>query len=358
MKLRTAIVAGTIVVMPAFVSAQSGGGVGSGATSGPMNRDQATVRVGLFMFNAEGRIGAAAMQSGDRLGADLSGTVYLTPCQGVGGANSGGKISSSATDIWKLSGSVLEFSPEQTTVQVGWQRTRKGGQDEASNPQWVTVTLKKGERTRLESIAIPAAGTCPARDASLEVGLFSLRQMFEASAVAGSSGEVAPGAAIHGTFNQNRTFTQFAFARGRTSEAPLLNAELWLVRSSVGRSDDVRHLRMPVGPFPLSYGFTPVSIPTSAGTLTVRIEGMLESGTAPTGESQFHFSTKRTTTFAPTTRAARDTAPVVEGSTKTTVAIPGPDEVLSFELPPLQTPDGVSVPDKLSVRVKLTPRPY
>jgi hypothetical protein len=33
----------------------------------------------------------------------------------------------------------------------------------------------------------------------------------------------------------------------------------------------------------------------------------------------------------------------MQGSTKTTVALPGPDEVLSFEMPPLRASDGVTL---------------
>jgi hypothetical protein len=65
----------------------------------------------------------------------------------------------------------------------------------------------------------------------------------------------------------------------------------------------------------------------------------------------------RTVTFAPANRSARDTAPIVEGSTKTTVPMPGPDEVLSFEMPPLRIPGGATVPDRLSIRVRLTREP-
>jgi hypothetical protein len=360
MKLRTACLAGMVIIAPSLTRAQnpsaSAGARGLVDTSTVAMMDAPKVHAGLFTLNAEGRIGAAAMQSGDRQGADLAGIVYLAPCNTVGAANPGHAISASATEVWKLTGSVVEVASDRATVQLSWQRVRKGGKDEEPTPQWVTVTLKRDERTTLEAISIPAAGNCPARDASLEIAFISMKQLFAANAAAGQTpGSLGPRPSVSGTISKH--FSEFGFlGDGNVSMPTALRAELWLVRSSPG-SDEVRHLRSPVGSIPMSFGFAPISIQTSAGTLTVKVEGTVESGATATGSPQFHFSAKRTTMFAPANRAARDTTPVVEVSTKTTVAMPGPDDVLSFELPPLQTPDGRHVADRLSVRVKLTPEP-
>jgi hypothetical protein len=91
--------------------------------------------------------------------------------------------------------------------------------------------------------------------------------------------------------------------------------------------------------------------------MTVLVQGTLETGLSPEGQPRLFFSANRSVTFAPAGRAARDTAPVVEGSTKTSVAMPGADDVLSFEMPPLQVPGRQSLPDRLSIRVRLTSQP-
>jgi hypothetical protein len=347
MTLRTASFAAALVVTHSLAWAQS-----HLQTTHPLP-DVPTVSVGVFTLTADGRIGAAATQSGDRTGADLAGTVYLAPCGRVGGANPGHAISAFATDVWKLTGTIVEIAPEQATVQLGWQRVRRGGRDEESTPQSVTVTLKRGERSTLETIAVPAAGSCPAREALLDISFMSMKEMLGPKAAAGQT----PGPATPHPFVSRRVegrLSEFGYGSREGGVSSVLRAELWLVLSSPGRADDVRHTTAPVSAIPMGYGFTPIAIQTATGTFTLKVEGTIEAGTAPTGEPQLHFTAKRSTTFAPTQRVARDTAPVVEGSTKTTVALSGPDEVVSFELPPLRTPDGESVPDKLSVRVKLT----
>jgi hypothetical protein len=355
MKLRIATLAVGIVASHTLALAQQSGLYSRDKLPVP---DAATVRVGIFTFDDQGRRLSLAVQSGDKAGADLAGTVYMAPCSSVGGANVGNSISASATEVWHVSGTVLELTAEHASIQVGWQRVRRGGQDQTSPLQSATFTLKQGDRVVLEPADVPASGACRARNASLDVTFETLRNVLETSvsAAAGGVGQdklVPPVTLKRSTAGGS---TQLTFGSG---EAPpgALRAELWLVRSSPGRADDTRHVTSLVGPLPNAFGFAPIAIQAPTGAMTVRVEGTVEAGTSPTGEPQFHFSATRTTSFAPATRAARDLPPSVEGSTKTTVAMPGPDEVLSFELPPLQTPNGATVPDKLSVRVRVVREP-
>ena len=156
-----------------------------------------------------------------------------------------------------------------------------------------------------------------------------------------------------------------AFVRGGISSdgnkmvftASKLSADLWLVRSTPGRADETLHITSQVVPFPVSYAFAPLTIQTATGTVTVKVEGTIETGQSLEGEPRFHFTATRNVTSVTTARPTRDGKPVVEGSTKTTVALPGPDEVLSFEMPPLRTPEGVTLADRLSIRVRLAPSP-
>ena len=84
------------------------------------------------------------------------------------------------------------------------------------------------------------------------------------------------------------------------------------------------------------------------------VQGTIETGLAPDGEPRLFFTASRRVTFAPRGRPARDTVPVVGTSSKTTMAMPGPDDVVAFEMPPLQVPGGETLPNKLSIRVKLS----
>jgi hypothetical protein len=143
----------------------------------------------------------------------------------------------------------------------------------------------------------------------------------------------------------------------RPGQPTMLSADLWLVRSAPGRADETLQITVPAMSVAQRFAFSPVSIQTGTGVLNVRVEGTVEVGTSAEGERRLYFSANRTVNFAPANRPARDSAPIVEGSTKTTVSMPGPDEVLSFEMPPLRVPGGQTLPDRLSIRVRLTPVP-
>jgi hypothetical protein len=146
-------------------------------------------------------------------------------------------------------------------------------------------------------------------------------------------------------------------ARGAGAPAPMmLHADLWLVRSAPGQADTTMHVTSSVMPIPVTFAFTPIAIDTGTGTATFQVEGTVEVGFTPEGEQRFFFSASRRLGFVPANRPARDNAPLNEGSSKTSVPVPGPDQILSFELPPVRLPDGTTLPDRFSIRVRLTPR--
>jgi hypothetical protein len=346
MKLRRACSIAAVVIVPALAWAQER----------PNTQFEIPqVRVGLFSLNAEGRISGSAMNTADRVGGDLAGTVYISPCSGVGGASPDRAISAFATDVWRVTGTVLDLTPDQASVQIGWQRLRRDGQDEQSSPQQATLTLKRGERTTLETLSIPARGTCGARNISFDATFVSMREMFPGVVMGGGRGSSARTRSSSSQGTGGGAIVGPIKKEGEARWSPgTVNADLWLVRTSPGRPDETLHVRSQVIPAPLPFEFAPLTIQTASGVFTVKVQGTIESGSTSTGEAQLYFSANRATSFAPSNRAARDMAPTVEGSTKTAVPMPSPDDVLSFELPPLRAPGGATVPDTLSVRVKLT----
>jgi hypothetical protein len=98
-----------------------------------------------------------------------------------------------------------------------------------------------------------------------------------------------------------------------------------------------------------AYAFAPVTIETAEGRMLVQVTGSFSL----TGD-QLMFVTGRKVSFATSARP-RDTTPDVQGTGKTVNAMPGPDEVLSFELPSVRLPGGRAIPDQFSVRVRITP---
>ena len=77
----------------------------------------------------------SAVQTGESVGADMAGLVYIAPCSSMGASNPGRPVSAFATDVWLMSGKVLELTDQQASVQVGWRRIRSGGQEESSPEQ-------------------------------------------------------------------------------------------------------------------------------------------------------------------------------------------------------------------------------
>ena len=122
-----------------------------------------------------------------------------------------------------------------------------------------------------------------------------------------------------------------------------LTADLWLVRSTPGAADQTLHVTSSLMPIPVAYAFAPLTIQTATGSVSVKVEGTIEAGLSPEGEQRLHFTASRSVTTLTSSRPLRDGKAAIEGSTKTTLKMPGPDEVLSFEMPPLRTADGVTV---------------
>ena len=333
------------------------------------------VHSGLFVVSPDGHGSGSAVQTGDAEGADMSGVLYISPCGVIGAASPERPISAFATDIWLMSGNVQALSDQQVTLQIGWRRLRRNGQDDSSPEQSVALTLQRGERHTLESIAVPASGACEARNVSLDVVFASRQELWgiRADAYAAARGGGGSAGAGKGTGRGSGSGAGAgagsgggAVGRGRASVAmrgvgdpaiEKLTADLWLVRSTPGRADETRHVTSQVIAVPLKYAFAPLAISTKAGTLNVVVAGTVEVGLSPEGEPRFHFTAARNMTWSATAQPATDTWAVAEGSTKTTVALPGSDEVLSFEMPPLRAPDGAVLADRLSVRVRVTASP-
>ena len=341
-----------------FVAVIGLGHTSAWAQTMPPGMNEPIVHVGVFNTDADGGPGGgSATQTGERAGADLAGTVYLAPCSSIGGANPGYPVSASATDVWQLFGTVLELTADHATVHIGWQRLRRDGRDEAAAPQSLTVTLKRGERSNLEKITVPASGSCEARYASLDVA-FATRQELYTRSRTSTSGTPTAGGDRARVFSDSRGGINSVSIARRGQPAPtILSGDLWLVRTVPGRADETLHLTSPVVQVPRPFAFAPVTIQTATGTLTIKVEGTVEVGVTPEGERRFQFAANRTVTFALTSRPGPATAPIVEGSTKMTVPVPGPDEVLEFEMPPLRIPGGATLPDRLSIRVRLKSLP-
>jgi hypothetical protein len=118
-----------------------------------------------------------------------------------------------------------------------------------------------------------------------------------------------------------------------------------------GQPEEVSHQLLRAGDG-ASFSFPPVSIATGHGAAIVHVTGSIETTRAAGSDGQLVFSTARR--VIPTSRGQSRDA-VTLGTTRVTHRMPGPEEVLSFEMPPVKL-SGQEAPDQFSVRVRITPR--
>jgi hypothetical protein len=330
----------------------------------PQPDGEPVVWIGLFEHAGDGRILGMAVSDADAVGADVTSLVYLGPC-GMVGASSNLRPPAAATDVWKLGGRLVSLDAQSAVVDVTWQRVREDGREVDDEMKSGAFQLRQGDRQTLASLAIPERGICPARTSTLDItytrrpfprrasggGVTSLRVGRAGSQAGGAGGGIAAntatGAGVQST-GASDTFTVTPFARQQTT------ADLWLVHKRPGSDDQSQHLQIDVLPFPRASKFAQVTIGSPAGTFAVDVECDVETGLTPEGEPRLFISASRKITFTPAVGQARDRRPVVEGSIKTAVPRPGPNDVLEFELPAIEYPGAPAIPDRLSIRLKLT----
>ncbi len=355
----TAAIAVAFIGAPAVAMAQSG-------SITPTNGEPALL-VGLFNRRPDATVSGFTSINGSRVGQDLSGTLSLAPCNSLS-ASSYDRIPAPATDAWRLRGHVTEFSDTSVSFELTWQRVRENGKDVQGAPQSRMFTLPASGRETLDSISAPVLGTCPEHSVTLDVafdrlpvavrlpggGVTSVKVGAEAR---GGGGVVnAVGASAAGIGGGTSPVGSGAVARPNTAGRPVYpTVDLWLVHQAAGQAEQSERQRTEVTPFARATTFAPFRIVTSAGVITVTVECYVEDGRTQAGEPRLFVSASRKVTFSPSGGQARDVRPVVEGSIRTAVEKPGPDDVLAFELPGIQYPGAPPVSDKFSIRLRLVP---
>ena len=122
---------------------------------------------------------------------------------------------------------------------------------------------------------------------------------------------------------------------------PNFDVSLWLVRSVAGKQDEVWHQTLRTGHDETAFAFAPVTVETARRSRRAAGHGPWAGSNSVAGP-QLQFETKRRVTYPVTGTPPRDGGQDTQGSSRTTIPLPGPEEVLSFQLPPL--PGGVTAP--------------
>jgi hypothetical protein len=323
-----------------------------------------TIQIGLFSYRPDGTEQGYA--SGDLSAESFQ---YVTAC-GIGSGNR--PVPDEATDAWRVSGKVVSIRADEAIIQLDWQRTRSDGVAVSSPGASVQLTLHPGDRVPLDSAHPKNAAQCPARTIGFEAR-YDARPFGGGPSVlrrgSGTGGGISGGgggAGVRGgggggaTAAATGSISGFGRAVHEPKEtadataAQQFDVDLWLVHSAPGEKEETAHQALARVRGGARFAFAPVTIEIAHTIVNLQVTGMLRFATDGSGARQLLFTTSRSATFSAGAGAGRDTIPSTQGSSTVTSPMPGPDDVLSFELPPVRVPNGgPSIPDQFAVRVRI-----
>jgi hypothetical protein len=330
-------------------------------TSGPV------LQVGVFSYAPDGKEQAAAYATT----LDSESFQYIAGCE-IGGGNR--PVPDRATDAWRLSGKVETLTAGEAVVRIDWQRIRAARAGTTSPGGSVQLTLHPGDRVPLDSANPDATTACGARTIGFEAR-FGPRPGFmvgpngplrESPAItimrnSGSGSGVGAGSGSGsgsggGGFIADAMSVQKAGAAS-DANARTYTAELFLVRADKVHPEkpefNLQGLILQNVRDKADFAFSPFAVETAGGPVNVQITGSLRGVAIEGGGSWLVFTTTRTVRYS-SSGTTRDATSTSTGSSTTRNPMPGPDEVVSFELPPIRVPNSTTtVPDQYSVRVRI-----
>lgn len=340
--MKLATLALLLAAVPSGAAAQN-----QAQASGPI------VQVGLFGYEADGTHSAAAYETPP----ELKSIVYLNRARCVFGAGNS-PAPADATDVWQFSGKVVSATSEQAIVQLDWRRTVVEGRPTDGNQASQQLTLHAGEIVQLDQAASHGPPQCKTSSVAFEARytprFFGMGQISGGSrggvariGVTAADVIVAPrasgGSGVNGAASQP--------AAGATYDV-----DLWLVRSLPGKPNEVTHSLLRINDLGGSFTFAPITVPTNTGSAVVFVGGHMRVVRSTNGGDQLLFTTSRRVMTSGADVPPPGSRPDSVGSTRIIERMPGPEEVLSFEMPPITVNGQPVAPDQLSVRLKIKPR--
>jgi hypothetical protein len=260
------------------------------------------------------------------------------------------------------------MNDEEAVVQIDWQRVRAGGRTVTAPGGSVHLTLHPGDRVPLDSATTEPTVLCAARTIGFEARFAPrpgwVRAPRRGGANESSSVTIVRGGGSGGGVGSGTGAGAGASASGggdsirrpaSANDSKELSAELWLVRKDAASEKPEFNLQGLVldklqGVTPFS--FSSFSIETPSGPVTVQISGSLQV-TNERGPTELVFTASRSVHSA-TSRPTNKATANFSGNSTTRNPMPGPDEVLSFELPPIRLPNSTTtLPDQYSVRLRI-----
>jgi hypothetical protein len=359
-----------LMLLPALLLA------GQSATVHHARTNQPVVQVGLFSYHADGTAAGSAFGTTERLESTVFASASL--CQLGAGFR---ELPAMAAHAWRFAGRVVSANAESAIVELEWQRIMNDGAEVSEAPTSVQLTLKAGDRVLLDSVAPQAKRGCSVTDAGFEaryvVRSAGLSHQFTP---VGRGGGIGTGAGIGGGGGVGKgggtglgrgtdggvgaspgggggsAYGTRVLVQGESPDPESLKVELWLVHSAPGMTEDqTTYQALTAAREGAMFAFAPVSLTTPEGSIGVQITGSFAVQSGPSGD-RLVFQTNRRLTSWSTAGQSGGRAQEAEGIGRIVRAMPGPDDVLSFELPPLGAERGHSaVPDRFSIRVRIRP---
>ncbi len=332
--MKSAVIALVCACIPATLVAQS--------------ISEPRIQVGLFSHRLDGSFAAAAFDSG----AALDSTAWVNQCSA--GAGTGERPTANATDSWRFTGRVLSADNERAVVQLNWRRTLSQGQKTAGNEASVQLSIRNGQSVTLDQ----AAPSCPTMNITFEAryGPVAFQGVRPSGVTAPMSG------IVRGSVSRNSELPGSTGVSPETagSNQPIpstrtFNVDLWIVHTIPGRADQVMHPQLRINESGGEVTLAPIRVNTAAGISTVQITASLQVVVANGAEERLVFHTVRRVTPPTVGAAAPDSSHDIVGSSTVMNRLPGPDDVVSYELPPIQV-GSETLPDRFSIRVKIAPR--
>jgi hypothetical protein len=378
-----------LMLLPALLLA----GQGSPAQHAKLN--EPTVQVGLFSYHADGTAAGSAFGTSER----LESTVFASASLCQLGAGAYRDLPAPAAHAWKFSGRVVSANAESAVVQLEWQRIMTQGAEVSEAPTSVQLTLRAGDRVLLDSVAPQTTRGCSVTNAGFEARYVArsagLKHQYTpvargggtgtasvgagagggmgagggaavgagagggtgAGAGAGSGGDAGPlaGASAGAGGGARTAYGSRAIAIGRNSDPESLRVELWLVRSIPGMEDQTFYETLHATREGAMFAFAPVPVKTPEGTVGVQVTGSF-SIQGGSGGDRLIFVIDRRLSYSGPAAQPRDRSREAGRSGRITRPMPGPDDVLSFELPALEAGMGhTAIPDQFSIRVRIRP---
>ena len=301
---------------------------------------EAVVSVGVFGYR-DGSYASAAYDTEPSLDSRVyaSGTL----CQLGAGYR---QAPAWAMHGWRFSGRLASKTPDEVVVHLKWQRTLDFGNEVPLPENDVQLRLRAGDRVTLDRVSGPADSPC-SMNVSFEVRYIPRFSDAMRPDGTGSVGSLARGTDGIGVGGPTVRGGVGGFSAAQVGDrGSWMNVDLWLVHTAPDRNEEVIHQFVHAPQEGADFAFAPISLATPRGPVVVQI-----SGSFGVSNGQLTFVTNRNIKYG--NRARQGAASETQGGGKAVTPMPAPNEVLSFELPPIPSPGSAALPNQLAVRVRI-----